>query len=165
MPAADARVRIRINHNNQVAWFIRMDSEKMVCINDNIRLAALLHRDTARSKCQRLRELGVDARVVSQNGVVLFDEETTPPQADAQREERGPMTVPGSGILIVPGSPSGWFIRFPSTPYESIYGTTPMECYGKLTQHPHARTLIPLAEKYVAPEEPLIDPRVAERAL
>jgi hypothetical protein len=82
---------------------------------------------------------------------------------EAPVPDRVPMHV--GDVLIVPGNPKGFYIRFPQTSIESIWGETADACYQKLVEHPLAVELMPLAEKFVPPPEPVVDPREVQRAL
>ncbi len=84
---------------------------------------------------------------------------------EAPVPDRVPMHV--GDVLIVPGQPprNGFYIRFPGTSVESLWGETADGAYQKLTEHPLAAELIPLAEKFVPPPEPVIDPREVQRKL
>jgi hypothetical protein len=70
-------------------------------------------------------------------------------------------------VLIVPGNPprNGFYIRFPNTTIESLWSESAEEVYKKLLNHPLSGELIPLAEKYLAPSEPIVDPREIQRSL
>jgi hypothetical protein len=161
----DNRVRITVQYRGQKLFFIRMETERIPLLADfeSIHSAALLSRSDAVFRCQRLRAIGWDAHVVTPAGVVLFDDVLAPVTAPPSLQDRVPHQC--NGILIVPGNPSDWYIRFPGTAIESIRGQSPDECYRKLVEHPLAAELLPQAEKFIPLPEPIVDPREAERKL
>ena len=166
----DSRVRIRITHDGVVGYLSRFaDGEENNGIifqspetvpYDNIKSAYLLSRDDAVHTCKILRARGWEARIVNQRGMVLFEDETAPPIPTPPTPERIPMTVPGSGILIVPVNPRGWYVRFPNTPFESIFADTAAAAYQKLIEEYPSR--IPHAEKCPMEPEPFPQPQLQQ---
>jgi hypothetical protein len=58
------------------------------------------------------------------------------------------------GFQLAPNPPrNGFYVRFPQTTFESLWGETADEAYQKLIENPRANILMPLAEKYVSPPE------------
>jgi hypothetical protein len=165
--SADSRVRITVKYQGRQWYFVRMHDERIPLLADfeSICTAALLSREDAVARCQCLRAARWDAHVVTPAGVVLFDDVIAPPVAEAPAQDRVPMHV--GDVLIVPGNPprNGFYIRFPGTSLESIWGSTADDVYKKLVEHPRAAELMPLAERFVPPPEPVVDPRELQRKL
>lgn len=161
------RVRIKVLWQDQEYFFVRMQSatQPLLADRDSIRNAALLNREAAVALCRRLRELGFGANVVTTGGDVLFQDATAPPSEQRQSSERGNMTI--AGLLFVLGGPprNGYWLRFPGTEIESLWGATPEEVYQRLMDHPLADRLLPQAEKYVASPEPPVDVEALKRQL
>jgi hypothetical protein len=164
----DTRVRILITIACSEQFFVRFINDPRTggvglfpetVTGDKIRTAALLSRDRAIEVCRVLRAADWNARVVRPDGVVLYEEETAPPQQKPKSAER--LTHRAGSILIVPGAVRGFYIRFPNRPIESIYGDTPQECYDKLVAHPEFAELSQFAEQYVPAPEPVVPPETA----
>jgi hypothetical protein len=165
--APDNRVRISVQYRGQKCFFVRMESDRNVLLVDfeSIHSAALLPRGDAVARCRILCGLGYDAHVITQSGIQLYDDVTQPPTLKAPEQDRIPMHV--GDVLIVPGQPprNGYYVRFPQTAFESLWGETADAAYQKLVEHPLAAELIPLAEKFVAPPEPIVTPEQVQAAL
>jgi len=164
--AADNRVRIIVMYEGLRWFFVRMDSPNRPLLADfeSIGSAALLSRESAVALCKRLQEGGWKARIETPSGAVLYEETLTTPSPVKTPDPQN-MTV--AGILIVAGNPprGGFYIRFPGTQIESLWGSTPEETYQRLLDHPLSADLIKVAEKYIAPEPPIVDPREIQRSL
>jgi hypothetical protein len=162
----DNRVRIEITVDSQKRYFVRFADDPRnkgfiipeTVSSENLRRAALMSRDFAVPLCRNLRQADWQARIVTPNGIVLYEEQTAPPPPSnyVKPQDRVPHYV--GNLLIVPGNPNGWFIRFPGTAFESIFAETPDECYRKLIDHPRSSELQRHAEKYVVPEVPPVTP-------
>jgi hypothetical protein len=130
---------------------------------ERIRNSVLLSREIAVALCRKLRANNYDAHIITPGGILLYEEELKSSLQNAEPEDRVPHQC--NGILIVPGNPTHWYIRFPNSAFESIRGNTPDECYQKLIENPRANILMPLAEKYVAPPEHITTPAEVLQAL
>jgi hypothetical protein len=167
----DSRVRIAITVNNERRYFVRWIDDPRnkgfvipeTVPAESIRTAALMSREFAVPLCRDLRRADWEARIITPNGIVLYEQETAPPSNNSKPQDRVPHHV--GGILIVPGNPRGWYIRFPNSAFESIFGETPDECYRKLIEHPRSAELQRHAERFVAPEEPLVTPAQVMQAV
>jgi hypothetical protein len=131
----------------------------------SVRQSWLGSRDRAVSLVKELRQHSWDAHILDPGtGSLLYEEAVQRYGAPTPAsEERVPMQR--AGILIVPGNPRGYFIRFPGQSIDSIFGNTADECYQKLISHPQAKTLLPLAEKYVEPTETHTEPAIPRARL
>lgn len=130
---------------------------------ERVRQSWLGSRDRAVQLVKVLREQSWDAHILDPStGSLLYEEAVARfDPAPTPKDERAAMFV--GNILIVPGNPRGYFIRFPGQNLESIFGNTADEAYQKLIEHPQANTLIPLAERYIAPDIQPIDPQGVAR--
>jgi hypothetical protein len=162
--SADTRVRIVIDWQGVRYFFVRMDGTvPNVEPPERVRNAALLSREVAVAVCRKLREGGWQASVVTPSGVILYEEAIAPHSPVNQPGDRTPMHC--AGVLIVPGNPprGGWWVRFPNTTFESLWGETPEAVYEALTGHPQYAKLKDFAERYTAPEPPPVDPAELQR--
>jgi hypothetical protein len=125
---------------------------------ERIRNSPLMRRDCAVVLARKLNANGWNTHVITHENVILYSEATASPAPQVPIQDRGPMHV--GDVLIVPGNPPrrGYYIRFPQTEFESLWGESAAEAYQKLIDNPRASILIPLAEKYVAPSEPIATP-------
>lgn len=157
----EQRVRIRITLDGTPQWMVRVEPDGVTRVDKNPNLAALLSRDVAREQCKRLRAKDplTPIEIVSSSGIVLFAEETKPSPPDGEPDRRVPVFDQDTLIRIVPGAANTWWIRFPNSPYESIRGNSPEECFDKFLHHPWHGVMEPKAERYVPPAIPPVDPR------
>lgn len=163
--ATENRVRIIVMYEGQRYFFVRMDSPNRPLLADfeSVGGSALLSRESAVAICRKLREGGWQSTVETKAGVVLFEDVITPPAVQAPAPERVPHHA--GEILIVPGADRFWYIRFPASPFESIKGVNPDDCYRKLIEHPRSAEMVPLAERYVAPPEHIVTPTEIKEAI
>jgi len=163
--SGDTRVRIKIKWQNQDWFFVRMEDDKrpLIAPYEEINKALLMSREAAVARCQLLRAAGWQASIVTPSGVVLFEDSTAPPAAQTPVAERVPHHA--GDVLIVPGADRFWYIRFPGSPFESIRGENPDECYRKLIGHPRSAEMMPLAEKFIPPPERIVTPAEVLEAL
>jgi hypothetical protein len=162
----DSRVRIVLEHEGAPHYFVRFLNEtKIEAVPfDQIRRALLLDREFAVALCQKLNERGYHARVITPGGVILYEQATTPkPPQSSPAGDRVPHHI--GDVLIVPGAVRGFYIRFPSTTFESLYGETADAAYQKLAEHPCSAELLKVAERYVPPPEEPIDVEALQRQL
>jgi hypothetical protein len=163
---ADDRVRIKIQWQSQVWYFVRMEDDRrpLIAPYEEIHKALLMSREAAVARCRLLRAGGWAASVVTPSGVTLFEDATAPP-VPIKAPERQNMTI--AGLLFVVGNPprNGYCLRFPGTAIESLWAPTPEEVYQRLLDHPLAADLTKAAEKYNPPPEPPVDIEALKRQI
>jgi hypothetical protein len=144
-------------------YFLRLSSDGRpeFIPGERIRNSPLMSRDYAVVLARKLNANGWNTHVITPENIILYSEATACPVPQAPLQDRGPMHV--GNILIVPGNPPrrGYFIRFPQSEFESLWGETAAEAYQKLIENPRATILIPLAERYTAPPDPITTPGTA----
>jgi hypothetical protein len=131
---------------------------------DRVRQSWLGSRDRAVQLVKVLREQSWDAHILDPStGSLLYEDavQRFTPTTPTVEQSREPYQC--NGVLIVPASLGRWAIRFPGQSIESLYGSTPGEVYQKLADHPGFSELYKLAEKYIAPAKPVIDPQEVAR--
>jgi hypothetical protein len=161
----DNHVRVCRDFEGVRYYFLRLSSDGRpeFVAGERIRNSPLMSRDYAVVLAKTLNAHGWNTNVITPENIILYSEATAPPPPQAPKStERVRMHV--GEILIVPGGPPrrGYFIRFPETEFESIWGSDASEAYQKLIENPRASILIPLAEKYIAPPEAIVPPEAAQ---
>jgi len=152
------RVRILLKWNGADYFFVSLNNNRpeVVPVSQLRSAQTLFSRDYAKAVCCDLRAARWDAHVVRPDGVTLFEEETAPqPKSDTSERVNHHVLVGDVDVLIVPGNPRGYFVRFPESAFESIYGDTPDAVAELYRQQVALRPeLANFAERYIPPALP-----------